>query len=202
MFYKQEQLGKLMRTLDATYPHFVRCIIPNEVKTGGILDANLVLHQLHCNGVLEGIRICRKGYPSRMSHQDFLQRYFVLAPAAARQLENEPAKAAAAILETVELDTELYRIGLTKVLFKAGVIGQLEQMRDHAVTKSIVVIQNYVRQYYAKMNYMNLLVKQLALSVLQRNFKMFLEIKSWSWWKLFQSILPYIEFLKLEVNYF
>jgi myosin heavy subunit len=50
----REQLDKLMKTLDATHPHFVRCIIPNEIKTGGVLDAHLVLHQLHCNGVLEG----------------------------------------------------------------------------------------------------------------------------------------------------
>ena len=50
----RDQLNKLMKTLDATHPHFVRCIIPNELKTGGVLDAHLVLHQLHCNGVLEG----------------------------------------------------------------------------------------------------------------------------------------------------
>ena len=51
----REQLDKLMRTLDATSPHFVRCIIPNEIKTGGVLDAHLVMHQLNCNGVLEGM---------------------------------------------------------------------------------------------------------------------------------------------------
>jgi len=62
----REQLNKLMNTLKLTSPHFVRCIIPNEIKTGGVLDPHLVMHQLHCNGVLEGIRICRKGFPNRM----------------------------------------------------------------------------------------------------------------------------------------
>ncbi|CAF1675699.1 unnamed protein product, partial [Adineta ricciae] len=42
----REQLNKLMTNLRSTHPHFVRCIIPNEVKTGGILDSHLVLHQL------------------------------------------------------------------------------------------------------------------------------------------------------------
>ena len=57
----RESLMRLMTNLRATQPHFVRCIIPNEIKKPGYMDNNLVLHQLRCNGVLEGIRICRKG---------------------------------------------------------------------------------------------------------------------------------------------
>ena len=40
----------------------------------GSMDHHLVLHQLRCNGVLEGIRICRKGFPSRILYGDFRQR--------------------------------------------------------------------------------------------------------------------------------
>ncbi|XP_014666147.1 PREDICTED: myosin-7-like [Priapulus caudatus] len=53
----REQLNKLMGALHATAPHFVRCIIPNENKEGGVLDAALVMNQLTCNGVLEGIAL-------------------------------------------------------------------------------------------------------------------------------------------------
>lgn len=63
-----------MTTLRNTVPHFVRCIIPNELKRSGVIDAHLVLHQLRCNGVLEGIRICRKGFPNRLLYQEFRQR--------------------------------------------------------------------------------------------------------------------------------
>ena len=70
----QEQLNKLMHTLHSTHPHFVRCIIPNEFKQPKVIDAHLVMHQLTCNGVLEGIRICRKGFPNRMVYADFRQR--------------------------------------------------------------------------------------------------------------------------------
>lgn len=70
----KEQLNNLMTTLRGTQPHFVRCIIPNEMKQTGVVDAHLVMHQLTCNGVLEGIRICRKGFPNRMNYPDFKQR--------------------------------------------------------------------------------------------------------------------------------
>ncbi|XP_048464452.1 myosin heavy chain, cardiac muscle isoform-like [Rhincodon typus] len=71
----KENLNKLMTNLRSTQPHFVRCIIPNETKTPGAIDPFLVLHQLRCNGVLEGIRICRKGFPNRVLYADFKQRF-------------------------------------------------------------------------------------------------------------------------------
>lgn len=65
----KEQLAKLMVTLRNTNPNFVRCIIPNHEKRAGKIDAPLVLDQLRCNGVLEGIRICRQGFPNRIPFQ-------------------------------------------------------------------------------------------------------------------------------------
>ena len=44
----------------------------------GVIDSKLVMHQLTCNGVLEGIRICRKGFPNRMQYKEFRQRYLTI----------------------------------------------------------------------------------------------------------------------------
>lgn len=46
----------------------------------GKIDSPLVLEQLRCNGVLEGIRICRQGFPNRILFQEFRQRYEILTP--------------------------------------------------------------------------------------------------------------------------
>jgi myosin protein heavy chain len=83
-----------MAMLNSTHPHFIRCIIPNEKKASGLIDAALVLNQLTCNGVLEGIRICRKGFPNRSLHADFCLRYSLLAGDEARANKKDPKLAA------------------------------------------------------------------------------------------------------------
>jgi len=50
------------------------------VFQAGKIDSGLVLDQLRCNGVLEGIRICRQGFPNRILFQEFKQRYELLTP--------------------------------------------------------------------------------------------------------------------------
>lgn len=188
-----------MNTLKQTHPHFVRCIIPNEIKTGGILDAHLVLHQLHCNGVLEGIRICRKGFPSRVLYAEFVQRYSILAPNEAKANLKDPKKAASEIIRVVNLNEDLYRIGLTKVLLRAGVVGALEEYRDIAVSKILTMLQAWMRIYLMKREFKQRLNQRLAQSVIQRNLKAYITLRNWSWWKLFTKIKPLLQNSKKEV---
>ena len=56
-FYRA-QLDDLMKTLYATEPSFIRCVVPNTHKQPGNVDAGLVMHQYRCNGVLAGTRNC------------------------------------------------------------------------------------------------------------------------------------------------
>ncbi len=69
-----------MTMLSSTNPHFIRCILPNLQQRPGVVHDNVVLEQLKCNGVLEGIRIARKGWPNRLKYDEFLKRYFLLKP--------------------------------------------------------------------------------------------------------------------------
>ncbi|KAI1902149.1 hypothetical protein AGOR_G00041730 [Albula goreensis] len=121
-----ENLNKLMTNLRSTHPHFVRCIIPNETKTPGAMENPLVMHQLRCNGVLEGIRICRKGFPNRILYGDFKQKGQFI----------DSKKGAEKLLGSLDIDHQQYRFGHTKVFFKAGLLGQLEEMRDDVCQKS------------------------------------------------------------------
>ena len=164
-----------------------------------MLDAHLVMHQLHCNGVLEGIRICRKGYPSRLLFAEFLQRYGILAAEVVKKTP-DAKKAASGVLEEIKMDTELYRIGLTKVLFKAGVLGSLEEMRDAVITKILTLLQSQMRRYLVKKNIKKMLEQKKALTVLQKNLKAFVALKTWSWGNLMNNIKPLLQNSKKEVG--
>ncbi|XP_016768907.1 myosin heavy chain, muscle isoform X12 [Apis mellifera] len=194
----REQLNNLMTTLRATQPHFVRCIIPNEMKQPGVIDSHLVMHQLTCNGVLEGIRICRKGFPNRMVYPDFKLRYKILAPAAVDKVASDPKKAAEAILESTGLDPDQYRLGHTKVFFRAGVLGQMEEFRDERLSKIVSWMQAYIRGYLSRKDYKKLQEQRLALVVVQRNLRKYLQIRTWPWWKLWQKVKPLLNATRIE----
>ncbi|KAL0119497.1 hypothetical protein PUN28_007766 [Cardiocondyla obscurior] len=193
----KEQLNNLMTTLRATQPHFVRCIIPNELKQPGVIDSHLVMHQLTCNGVLEGIRICRKGFPNRMVYPDFKLRYKILC-ANAVQEPCDPQKATQIILDAINLESDQYRMGHTKVFFRAGVLGQMEELRDERLGKIVSWMQAYIRGYISRKDYKKLQEQRLALVVVQRNLRKYLQLRTWPWWKLWQKIKPLLNVTRIE----
>ncbi|XP_039445239.1 myosin heavy chain, muscle isoform X25 [Culex pipiens pallens] len=193
----KEQLNNLMTTLKSTQPHFVRCIIPNELKQTGLIDAHLVMHQLTCNGVLEGIRICRKGFPNRMMYPDFKLRYKILNPKAA-EAEKDPMKVAQVILEASGLDTESYRLGNTKVFFRAGVLGQMEEFRDDRLSKIMTWMQSWIRGYLSRKSFKKMQEQRVSLEIVQRNLRKYMKLRTWAWWKLWQKVKPLLNVSRVE----
>uniref|UniRef100_A0A8C4X7D4 Myosin-7B n=1 Tax=Erpetoichthys calabaricus TaxID=27687 RepID=A0A8C4X7D4_ERPCA len=190
----KENLNKLMTNLRSTAPHFVRCIIPNETKTPGVMDPILVLHQLRCNGVLEGIRICRKGFPNRILYADFRQRYRILNPNAIPEDKfMDSRKAAEKLLESLDVDHTQYRFGFTKVFFKTGLLGQLEEMRDERLAKILTMIQSRARGKLMRMEFNKFFVTRDAMMIIQWNIRTFMAVKNWSWMKLFFKIKPLLK---------
>ncbi|MBN3284628.1 MYH6 protein, partial [Polyodon spathula] len=190
----RENLNKLMTNLRSTHPHFVRCIIPNESKTPGAMENPLVMHQLRCNGVLEGIRICRKGFPNRILYGDFKQRYRILNPSAIPEGQFiDSKKGAEKLLGSLDIDHTQYRFGHTKVFFKAGLLGQLEEMRDDRLSLIITGIQSQSRGLLSRIEYHKIVERRDALLVIQWNIRAFMGVKNWPWMKLFFKIKPLLK---------
>ncbi|XP_006026043.1 myosin-9 [Alligator sinensis] len=194
----KEQLAKLMATLRNTNPNFVRCIIPNHEKKAGKLDPHLVLDQLRCNGVLEGIRICRQGFPNRVVFQEFRQRYEILTPNSIPKGFMDGKQACVLMIKALELDPNLYRIGQSKVFFRAGVLAHLEEERDLKITDVIIGFQACCRGYLARKAFAKRQQQLTAMKVLQRNCAAYLKLRNWQWWRLFTKVKPLLQVSRQE----
>ncbi|XP_055324456.1 myosin heavy chain, non-muscle isoform X1 [Sitodiplosis mosellana] len=194
----KDQLAKLMDTLRNTNPNFVRCIIPNHEKRSGKIDAPLVLDQLRCNGVLEGIRICRQGFPNRIPFQEFRQRYELLTPNVISKGFMDGKKACEQMIHALELDSNLFRVGQSKIFFRAGVLAHLEEERDYKITDLIVNFQAFCRGFLARRNYQKRLQQLNAIRIIQRNCAAYLKLRNWQWWRLYTKVKPLLEVTKQE----
>merc|ERR1712180_398609 len=146
------QLGELMSTLHATEPHFIRCIVPNTHKQPLVVETELIMHQLTCNGVLEGIRVCMLGFPNRMLYPDFKSRYAILA---AKEIasSSDNKVSVRALMEKTQFPAEKYQLGHTKVFFRAGALAGLEEVRDNIVLKLVRWLQGQCYGYIKRKVY-------------------------------------------------
>ncbi|XP_078739237.1 LOW QUALITY PROTEIN: uncharacterized protein LOC144952628 [Lampetra fluviatilis] len=194
----KEQLGKLMGTLRNTNPNFVRCIIPNHEKKAGKLEPHLVMEQLRCNGVLEGIRICRQGFPNRVIFQEFRQRYEILTPNAIPKGFMDGKQACERMVKSMELDSNLFRVGQSKIFLRAGVLAQLEEERDIKISDTILSFQSTCRGFLARRAFSKRQQQLAAMRVLQRNCSSHLKLRNWDWWKLFTKVKPLLQVSRQE----
>jgi len=200
MVYR-ESLNNLMKMLHMTHPHFIRCIIPNEEKKSGMLDAALTLNQLTCNGVLEGIRICRKGFPNRLMYPDFKQRYSILAADAAKS-SADPKVASEKITDKLRSDGSLkdeeFRIGTTKIFFKAGILARMEDLRDETLSRILTGFQARIRHYTAKTEAKRRQEQRARYLILSRNIKQWINLRTWQWFKLYGKVKPLLKSAKAD----
>uniref|UniRef100_A0A669Q5E0 Myosin heavy chain 7B n=1 Tax=Phasianus colchicus TaxID=9054 RepID=A0A669Q5E0_PHACC len=173
----KENLNKLMTNLRSTQPHFVRCIIPNETKTPG----------------MHGLR----QHPGTMMEPPPLYR--ILNPAAIPDDKFvDSRKATEKLLSSLELDHSQYKFGHTKVFFKAGLLGMLEEMRDERLAKILTMLQARIRGHLMRIEYQKIISRREALYTIQWNIRAFNAVKNWSWMKLFFKIKPLLKSAQTE----
>lgn len=145
----KRSLEYVMSIIRSTDTHFIRCIKPNDNKTSIKIDESIVQEQLRYSGLLEAIRICSLGYPTRMDRCAFLQRYRVCT----KTRTTNDADAAKAIMQSAGIETSLYAIGETKVFLRNGCISILETVRAQKRIDAAIVIQKQFRRYVQRKRY-------------------------------------------------
>ncbi|OMH86142.1 Myosin-2 [Zancudomyces culisetae] len=165
----KKSLGELMTTIAGTETHYIRCIKPNDNKEAWQFDAQLVLAQLRACGVLETIRISCAGYPSRVTINDFIARYEMLANThytSDMQLREYVTQTVSTLIK----DPNKFQIGLSKVFFRAGVLAQLENKRTEKLMRCATLIQKHVRRLITRKLYLRKRTAALTIQALARRY--------------------------------
>merc|ERR1719225_167682 len=196
----RSQLDQLLTTLNSTDPHFIRCIVPNNHKTPLLLDSALVMHQLTCNGVLEGIRICRRGFPNRTVYPDFVHRFIIIKPKEVHAALPDLKAATKIILDSIEAMNDKWRLGHTKVFFRAGAVGTVEESREECIKAILNYIQGLARDFTSRMEYKKLIYKKDMIPVMQRNMKKYLFFRDWTWYFLVNGTKRFIGQVDMEAE--
>merc|ERR1712198_20774 len=193
-FFKS-QLDDLMKVLYSTDPSFIRCVVPNTHKQPGGVQPELIMHQYQCNGVLAGIAICRLGFPNKMLYPDFKARYNILAAGAVAKAKNDKS-AAGAVMDVIKLEKEKFRLGHTKVFFRAGILGFMEEVREDKIGSVLALLQAQARGKASRITFKKMQDQKLALYCLQRPIRNFRIGKTWLWWQLWLAIKPNLKCTK------
>merc|ERR1712128_370644 len=182
-------LGELMTTLYSCEPHFVRCLVPNTHKKPGEVEPPLIMHQLTCNGVLEGIRTCMRGFPNRMLYPDFKARYAILAATELNSSEDNKT-AVYALMDKVDFSRERYRLGHTLVFFRAGALAFLEEKRDDIVITLLRKMQGQALKHIKSKTFEKKRDQRELIKVAQRNFRKYMALRDWGWFVIIQKTRP------------
>ncbi|KAI4903113.1 hypothetical protein NFI96_015690, partial [Prochilodus magdalenae] len=160
----RSSLYLLMETLNATTPHYVRCIKPNEEKLPFEYDSKRVVQQLRACGVLETVRISAQSYPSRWTYIEFYSRYSILMSQAELRA-GEKKQICRTVLQRLIPDSNQYKFGRTKIFFRAGQVAYLEKLRLDRLRTACITIQKHVRGWRQRRRYQS--IRQAAVVIQQ-----------------------------------
>jgi len=124
------QLQNLMETLRRTEPHYIRCIKPNPNKAPLAFVPRMCHEQLTYSGVFEAVAIRKAGYPFRLKHETFAERYSVLFEDRQRPPPGNVKATCEAIIDMMKLNRENVQMGTTMVLYRADEHKKLELHRN------------------------------------------------------------------------
>lgn len=143
-----------------------RCIKPNYHLKPETFDQAMILQQLRCCGVLEVVRIAKAGYPTRYEHQQFVDRYIDLMPRD-KHGKGDTLSLCRALLEYFRVPDTMWQIGRTKIFFRAGVLGTMEDLWRR--TKGAVqLIQAQVRMHIARTRFLQLRAASTTIAAHRR----------------------------------
>ena len=109
-----------------------------------------------------------------MDYPEFKARYNIIAAKAVAKAKSAK-DGAKAVMEALSLDKEKYRLGHTKVFFRAGVAGWMEEQREGKIGSVLAWLQSGARGKASRMQFKKL----QRYSEFHSSINLFFSAKSW-----------------------
>ncbi|KAL7553526.1 hypothetical protein ACHAWF_016812, partial [Thalassiosira exigua] len=184
------QLRGLRARVEATEPHYVRCLKPNDDLVPDRFDEALVARQLNCAGVLPAMKVARAGFAARYPHAAFVRRYRpalgraprggfgvqgigpeALIDALSERLEGgmrRRIEGDAKLGDVVDVVAWGVQVGKTKVFLRAVAHEALEELRNSAMNEAATKLQAHARAFLCQNKFFLILGSMLTLQCFAR----------------------------------
>ncbi|XP_052739018.1 unconventional myosin-XVIIIa isoform X2 [Bicyclus anynana] len=194
-----------LRRCGAGGVQFVCCLVTNQLNEAqDIVNIPLLRSQFRGFQLLDAARLYKQGFPEHMPLSEFARRYRLLATA---ENENTDTSQTASLsdrqvvddmLLALDLDVTSYRLGLSQIMFRGGVVGELDARRDAALARVLVRLQARARGLLARRRAQRLRTQHTAARCVQRNVRAFLAVRDWPWWRLLVRVTPLLAVHRTE----
>ncbi|XP_013184101.2 unconventional myosin-XVIIIa isoform X2 [Amyelois transitella] len=183
--------------------HFVCCLLSNQPgETGDDVNVPLLRSQFRGFQLLEAARLYKQGFPEHMPLSEFARRYRLLATSESESTDNSQQLSDRQLVDdmllALDLDVTSYRLGLTQIMFRGGVVGGLDARRDAALARVLVRLQARARGLLARRRAQRLRTQHTAARCVQRNVRAFLAVRDWPWWRLLVRVTPLLAVHRTE----
>ncbi|KAK0398771.1 hypothetical protein QR680_002747 [Steinernema hermaphroditum] len=190
------QLDYIISTINrAAKVHFVYCVQPyTTADISGCdslaMDVPYVRQQLRSVLLIDAVRSHNRGYAERISFRDFRRRFQCLVPQDSISAMLDDRTATMKILERMNIREHRYRLGISQALMRSDVLTELEDCRDLGLSGVIVGFQQACRLHLARRWLARRRIQEVAIRCIQRNANAYMKIREWSWWKLYNRVVP------------
>jgi myosin V len=149
----KNQLKELVKIINDTNTHYIRCIKPNDLNESDNFNKTKITHQLKYCGVLEAIKVARSGYAIKMKFNYFLNRYKMIKSCNSIDIFSK----------NKYLNNTDFQIGLTKVFLKTNAYEKLEKIRLIKLNEKAILIQKNIRKLIYRNKYIKIYKSIIAL---------------------------------------
>ncbi|KAK4877864.1 hypothetical protein RN001_010370 [Aquatica leii] len=208
----------LVETLRRTKLRFVSCLLPQHqaghcesnavllaVKSASnqsedaVINVPLLRSQIRGNQILESVRLYKQGFPHFMPLCEFRRRFqFLGGDLRPTSPVMDERKAVDDMLLSLDLELSGYRVGLSQIFFRSGVLTQLENQRDERLAGMVINLQAHCRGYMARKRLTQRKLQDLAVRCIQRNVRKFIAVRDWPWWRLLVRVTPLLNVHRTE----